>query len=279
MTNNINNNDLYIILSSFACEKNPYSLEDLKNYALATNSADAFINLLELDTDGIYYFGNLTVKDAVDKIVAENPDSARGLLLNATVEAIKYGRERWGSADVSCARGFIRTKNYYASDIKTLTDEIAQIPEGQGKMGVYERLAKINNIISEQKRCEENLRGTDCETLYKKAMLAYVEEAKEQNPADANVSKAEAYLLKRAYGFDDEVGYSYDDLTQASCANPENSELKYYQVCCGQRDKKLSFSQSTIEFEEIADQDLSEEGEKAIEMGVDYFSNADEMAE
>lgn len=272
-------NDLYIILSSFACEKNPYSLEDLKNYALATNSADAFINLLELDTDGIYYFGNLTVKEAVDKIISENPDSARGLLLNATVEAIKYARARWGEAEVGYARGFIRTKNNCASDIKTLIDEIAQIPEGQGEMGVYERLAKINNIISEQKRCEENLRGTDCETLYRKAMLAYVEEAKEQIPADANVSKAEAYLLKKAYGFDDEVGYSYDELEFASYANPENSELRYYQVCCGQRDKKLSFSQSTISFEEIADQDLSQEGQKAIKLGVDYCSSADEMAE
>ncbi len=297
MTNNIKNNDLYIILSSIKSGDNGYTLDDLKNYALATNSADAFINLLELDELGKYY--GVAVQDAVDKIISENPNSARGLHLSATVEAIKRTKEHFTVKSARGAKRGVRSINIYNDSINKKKDEISKFEEEYKTTSLGLR-CDLNADIVVRDRYVEWV-GTTCGELYEKAMLAYLKESKKQKSADAVISRAKACILNNALFIDKEMGFNCDELNKACEKNPNNAELKYFATICElaserERYKWLSyedvcnltyqetagkpfFEQANITLGELAQNSLSEEGEKAIELGVDYCSNADEMAE
>ncbi len=283
MTNNIKNNDLYIILSSIESKDNGYSVLELRNYAVATKSADALIKLLEIE--GSFYMSDNAVKSLVEEKIAENPCSARGMHLEAHKRAVEYGWSHWGSADTGFVRNFIREKNQKAREIKELDKEIAHY-DGKGEFdnlleSLDEKIGRRALKVASFKKNEMRLKTSGCETIYNFAMNLYEEEAKSLNPAEANISKAKAHLIQRAYGFDDNLTYSYDELSQASSALPKNLELKYNQIHCALTDKELTFAQCVINFNDIADQDLSEECEKAIVLGENYEANssADEMVE
>ena len=112
---NYNPNDLYIILSSIKSGDNGYTLDNLKNYALATNSADAFINLLELDELGKYY--GVAVQEAVDKIIAEKQRQKAEENAGVDPELLAYINER-----IEARKNAKKEKNFAEAD--AIRDEL-----------------------------------------------------------------------------------------------------------------------------------------------------------
>ena len=296
MNNNYNSNDLYIILSSIRSQKDGYTIEDLKNYALATNSADAFINLLDLDRIGKYFNGSVAVQKAVDKIISENPESAIGLHLSATVEAIRYARERMNEPTARLVKGHVRLVNEFDNDIKSLNNQIAEFADKPYDDSLHILNFQLNNTITIRERVNERIDETNCGELYKKAMLAYLEEAKSLNPAGAQICKAKAFILNRALAFEKQFDFSCDELKKASKNNPDNIELKCLAITCVLISKSIesideseftyqkmagnpSCKQSILEFKELAQLSLSSEGQRAVECLAFDSSTADEMGE
>ena len=286
MTNNINNNDLYIILSSIQSSnveelQEKKSVIGLRNLAVETKNIDALINLLEID--GNYYFSDGEVKTLVDEKILENPESARVIHLKAHKQAIEYGKKRWGYAETDYVRVSVRIKNQKAKEIAQIDKEISQYDEKSYAPlleSLDEKKGRRALKLKEYYKHSNWLKGTQCEALYKKAMLAYDAEAKDLTPAQAQVNYAKAHLINVAYAYGEQLQYQANQLQEAS-ASVNSVELQYYNIMCGMADKRLNFEQSVASLEKIAGQNLYSEDEIAVSLSEDSIGNssADEMAE